>query len=195
VTYLRALGIGLMLSLVVFGIAATRTLEMGAGEMSVSDRAFDAGELDRAVRHARRAAALYAPGAAHVDAAYARLRAVALGAERTRDLTLARGAWRAMRAASLESRHVWQPHAASLAEAEASLARLDGSPPASRPRVLHPAATAALAGCLALVVLGFVRVVRRARRASGRWSFQHALAALAVLALGVVGFGLTLFAI
>jgi hypothetical protein len=184
-----------MLSLVVFAIAATRTLELGAGEMSVSDRAFDAGQLDRAVRHARSAAALYVPGAAHVDAAYARLRAVALGAERTRDLALARGAWRAMRAAALESRHVWQPHAASLAEAEASLSRLDGLPPPARPVVLQPAFAAALAGCFALVVLGFVRVVRRARRASGRWSFQQALAALAVLALGAVGFGLTLFAI
>jgi len=185
----------LLLSLVVFAVAVARTLELGAAELDVSDRAFDAGELERAVRHARRAAALYVPSAAHVAAAHARLRAVALGAERARDLGVARSAWRALRASVLESRHVWQPHASELTEAEANLMRLEAAARLPRPSVMAPGAAGVLAGCFALGVLGFVGSVWRGLGASGRWAFQRARAPIALLALGVLGFGLTLYAI
>ena len=185
----------LLLSLLLLSVAAARTLELGVAEMDVSDRAFDAGELESAVRHARRAAALYVPSAAHVAAAHARLRAVALGAERARDLGVARSAWRALRASVLESRHVWQPHASELEEAEANLMRLDGAARVPPPSVVSPAATGVLAGCFALGVLGFVGSVWRGLGASGRWALHRARGTLALLAFGVLGFGLTLYAI
>lgn len=123
---LRTLGAGAALSLIVFALVAYRVSERGARELAESDRAFDAGRLELAVQHARRAAAAYVPGAPHVRLALERLRAVARGAERTRDLPLARAAWRAVRAAAIESRHVWQPHAVELAAADLELARLSG---------------------------------------------------------------------
>jgi hypothetical protein len=99
--------------------------------MRESDRAFDAGELTLAVRHARRAAALYVPGAAHVELGFERLVAVAVGAERARNPELAMTAWRAVRAAAIESRHVWLPHARELEQADLNLARLSGVPSAA----------------------------------------------------------------
>ena len=86
------LGLASALLLVIFALATLRTLWRGDAEMAASDRAFDQGELELALRHARRAATAYVPGAAHVDAAYARLQALGLGAERARDAALATSA-------------------------------------------------------------------------------------------------------
>lgn len=124
----RPLALVAALPILLFALVTLRTSSRGQTELAASDRAFDAGQLELAVRYARRAAAAYVPGAAHVDAAYARLRAVAVGAERARELELAARAWQAVRAAALESRHVWQPHARELEQADLNLARLRGLP-------------------------------------------------------------------
>lgn len=142
---LRQLAALLTLALIVFALLAQRSIAHGEQDMLESDRAFDSGELELAVLHARRAATAYVPGARHVAAGFERLRAVARGAERERDLGLAQQAWGAVRAAALESRHLWQPHPEALREAEAQLARLS---PGGR-----PSASGRLKG-LSLVSLG-----------------------------------------
>jgi hypothetical protein len=123
---LRQLAALAAIGLVVFALLAQRTMSRGEDEMRASDRAFDSGRLELAVLHARRAATAYVPGARHVASGYERLRAVARGAERERDIPLARSAWGAVRAAAIESRHLWQPHPDALGEADAELARLSG---------------------------------------------------------------------
>jgi hypothetical protein len=121
---LRSLGAGAALALVLFALLAERTRERGMLWMSESDTAFDAGRMPLALQQARAAATAYVPGADHVRRGYERLRAVARGAERARDLELSAAAWRAMRAAAIESRHLWQPHADELREADRELRRL-----------------------------------------------------------------------
>jgi hypothetical protein len=115
-------------------LLAFRTVQRGEAELAASERAFDAGQVELALQHARQAAAAYVPGAQHVDAAYGRLVAIARGAELARDPELARLAWSAVRGAAWESHHVWQPRAAELREADAQLARLNG-PALGPPRV------------------------------------------------------------
>jgi HAMP domain-containing protein len=121
---LRTLGTAAALALVLFALVAERTRERGARWIEDSDRAFDAGRMELAVQHARAAATAYVPGAEHVRLGYARLRAVARGAQRARDIELSAAAWRAMRAAAIESRHVWQPHEDELREADRELSHL-----------------------------------------------------------------------
>jgi hypothetical protein len=96
----------------------------GEQEMRLSDEAFHTGDVRTATLHARRAAVLYAPGAPHVRPAYDRLVAIALGAEAAGDTDVARTAWRAVRGAALETRHLWIPHQAELDRANGNLARL-----------------------------------------------------------------------
>jgi hypothetical protein len=132
---LRSLATAAVLALVLFALVAERTRERGALWIAASERAFDAGSLELAREHARAAATAYVPGAEHVNQGYARLRALARGAERARDLELAGAAWRAMRAAAIESRHLWQPHPDELSEANRELARLAGSSGSSEPEV------------------------------------------------------------
>jgi hypothetical protein len=59
-----------------------------------------------------------------VRAAHDRLRAIAVGAEASGHPDVAREAWEASRAALLEIRHAWQPHAELLGRANENLARL-----------------------------------------------------------------------
>ncbi|HEX3777445.1 MAG TPA: hypothetical protein VHV51_23400 [Polyangiaceae bacterium] len=102
-----------------------RVISEGNSELAASDVAFNDGDLRPALEHARRAATLYAPGAPHVQRAYERLIAIALGAEAAGDAKTAFAAWQAVRAAALESRHVWVAHAAELERANQNLARLE----------------------------------------------------------------------
>lgn len=81
--------------------------------------------------HARRAAVLYAPGAPHVADAYARLVAIAVGSESAGNVEMAELAWRAVRGAALETRHLWVPHRSELERANQSLARLEARSVAS----------------------------------------------------------------
>jgi hypothetical protein len=128
---LRSLATALAVALVSFALVAERTAARGARELLESDRAFDGGRLELAIQHARAAATAYVPGAQHVALGYARLSAVAHGAERARDVELAMTAWRAMRAAAIESRHLWQPHPDELRQADGQLARLRKGPEAT----------------------------------------------------------------
>jgi len=169
----RRLALATALVPVLFALVALRTLSRGEAELAASDRAFDAGELELAVRTARRAATAYVPGARHVDAAYARLRAVALGAERSGDLALAGTAWQAVRAAANESRHLWRAHAPELERADANLARLSGQPAAPRARSLpdppRPAGALLLATGFATALGSLLWFAASAWTASGRW--------------------------
>jgi len=106
------------------GVATLRAVLDGEREIAASDAAFDANDLHGAIQHARRAASAYAPRAAHVERGYARLLAVARGAEATGQPDVAMLAWQAERAAALESASLWQPFPERLEEANRNLARL-----------------------------------------------------------------------
>jgi hypothetical protein len=127
--WLRPLSIVLLLGVLALAALTGRAVIDGEEQMRLSDATFDQGDLRAATEHARRGAVLYAPGAPHVQAAYERLHAIAVGAESAGKHELAQAAWRAMRGAALETRHVWVPRAAELARANDNLARLSGSDP------------------------------------------------------------------
>ncbi len=123
--WLRQLAL-LAFFLVLIGAAlSARVILEGQSELAASDAAFDAGNLDPALEHARRSATLYAPGAPHVDRAYERLIAIALGAEAAGQPKTAFLAWQGVRSAALESRHVWLTHPAELERANQNLSRLE----------------------------------------------------------------------
>lgn len=103
---------------------SARVIWEGQSELSASDAAFDRGELEPALEHARRSATLYAPGAPHVTRAYERLMAIALGAEAEGQPKIAFLAWQAVRSAALESRHLWLARPRELDRANQNLARL-----------------------------------------------------------------------
>lgn len=112
-------------ALVLFGAVATLRAQLdGQREIAASDAAFDADDLRGAIEHARRAASSFVPGAPHVEQGYARLIAVARGAEATGRPDLAMLAYQAQRAAVLESASVVLPFPARLEEANRNLARL-----------------------------------------------------------------------
>jgi hypothetical protein len=165
----RSVAVLSLVLLAASALLAFRAVQRGELELAASERAFDAGQVERALQHARRAAADYVPGAEHVDRAYDRLRAIARGAELARDPELARLAWSAVRGAAWESRHLWQPRAAELAEADAELARLAGAQPAGAQAVgtAEPsrgvAFVLALAGGAAALALGLWWVLSQER--------------------------------
>ncbi len=122
--WLRRLAVGLMTLVFAAAVLTARVVVDGEKEMRLSDQAFDAGDVRTATLHARRAAVLYAPGAPHVRPAYDRLVAIAVGAEAAGDTEVARTAWRAVRGAALETRHLWIPHQVELDRSNRNLARL-----------------------------------------------------------------------
>jgi hypothetical protein len=130
--WLRRSALGLLLAVLVLAALTGRMVVEGEAELKTSDAAFDRGDLPEATLHARRAAIMYAPGAPHVPAAFARLRAIAHGAEALGDVNMARRAWGAMRGAALETRHFVVPHAAELDLANENLARLSAASPGER---------------------------------------------------------------
>ncbi|MEZ4223972.1 MAG: hypothetical protein R3B13_23690 [Polyangiaceae bacterium] len=109
------------------GLFTLRQVSDGEAEMRASDRAFNQDDLALATLHARRAATAFAPGAPHVDRAYRRLEAIATGAEATSRQAEATAAWRAMRSAALETRHLWVTMPRQLQQANDNLARLQVS--------------------------------------------------------------------
>jgi hypothetical protein len=122
--WLRRAALGMLLAVLVLAGLTAKVVVEGEAALAKSDAAFDRGDLRESVLYARRAALLYAPGAPHVGAAYARLGAIAVGAEATGQGEVARQAWGAVRGAALETRHLWTPRGADLARANANLARL-----------------------------------------------------------------------
>jgi hypothetical protein len=75
--------LGLLLVVMALTVITVHAISRGEREMTLSDAAFRHADLELALAHARRAAVLYAPGAPHVDAAFARLVAIAVGSEAT----------------------------------------------------------------------------------------------------------------
>jgi len=123
--WLRRFALALVLSLLFAAVLTARLVIDGERALAASERAFDQGDVRTATLHARSAALAYAPGAPHVDAAYARLIAIATGAEAAGDRDVAAVAWRAVRAAGVETRHLWTGRAAEVARANQNLARLE----------------------------------------------------------------------
>lgn len=190
------------LGLVSFAFGTFRTLERGQQELAASDAAFDRGELEPALLHARRGALLYVPGAPHVARAYDRMRAIALGSERARDPVLAAAAWRAMRAAALETAHLWQPHGYELGEANAQLERLLAAAPVAA-RFVDSAArngraalwALLLAGGFGAAVVGAILTIWRGLRPSGEWVLARVRLPLVLTLAGVVCSALALLQI
>lgn len=185
--------LAMALGLVSFALATFRTLEQGEQELGLSDAAFDRGELEPALLHARRAAILYVPGAPHVTGAYERMRAIALGSERAREPTLAIAGWRAMRAAALATAHLWQPHAYELGEANAQLERLLPGAPGTATFVTGaqrsgraPIWTLLLGAGFAAALVGGVLTVWRGLRPSGEWVLGRARLPLVLTLAGVI---------
>ena len=110
--------------LLLLALATTRAVLDGRRELAASDAAFDADDLHGSIQHARRAASAYVPGAPHVEHGYARLTAIAHGAEANGKPHIAALAWQAQRAAALESASFKQPFPERLDEANRNLARL-----------------------------------------------------------------------
>ncbi|MET0410508.1 MAG: hypothetical protein ABW217_04405, partial [Polyangiaceae bacterium] len=138
-------------------------------------------------------ALLYVPGASHVTAAYERIRAIALGSERAREPVMAAAAWRAMRAAALETAHLWQPHGYELGEANAHLERLLPAAPgnlgfaeAAARRTRAPVWTLLLGGGFAAAVVGSILTIWRGLRPSGEWVLGRARLPLALTLAGVI---------
>ncbi len=122
---LQRLALVAFLVVLIGAALSARVILEGEAELSASNAAFDRGELEPSLDHARRSATLYAPGAPHVTRAYERLIAIAVGAESAGQAKVAFLAWQAVRSAALESRHVWLPRQSELDRANQNLARLE----------------------------------------------------------------------
>jgi hypothetical protein len=202
--WLRTFSVALLLAVLALAVLTARAVVDGERELRQSDAGFDRGDLRAATDHARRAAVLYAPGAPHVPAAYERLVAIAVGAESAGQRAHAEAAWRAVRGAALETRHVFIPHARELERANENLARLAArgiksqSPPADAAQVIerarrelardHAPAGAWIAVLLVgfvLAVSGLVLAVLRGVAPDGRIALRQARVALLLAAFGV----------
>ncbi len=189
------------LTVLTLALFSARVILEGESQLSASDAAFDRGELSSALDHARRAATLYAPGAAHVERAYERMNALALGAEAAGQPKIAFLAWQAMRSAALESRHVWLPRQAELERANQNLARLEAQArdSAGSDRVKTqgqaltrlnaddapaPAWIAVLGAGFLLALAGLSLFAFRGLNRTGELSFQRARLGLLLFAIG-----------
>ena len=202
--WLRRIAFGLLVLVLLLAALTARVVLEGEAELRKSDAAFDRGDLREAVLYARRSAVLYAPGAPHVAAAYARLAAVALGAEATNQVDVARLAWGAVRGAALETRHFWTPREADLARANASLARLSSADGAlaDRSRMTRALARddAPRAPWILVLGLGFGLFAAglllssvRGVSATGQISAKGLLVSLLVMLLGVACWTLSVY--
>lgn len=182
-------------------VFSARVILEGESELSASDAAFDRGELSLALDHARRSATLYAPGAPHVERAYERMTALALGAEAAGQPKIAFLSWQAIRSAALESRHVFLPRQAELERANENLARLEAlsrdSSGSDRPQnqaqalsrlnaddAPAPAWIAVLGAGFLLALAGLSLFAFRGLNRTGKVSFQRARLGLLLFAIG-----------
>jgi hypothetical protein len=154
-----------------------RAVVEGERALDESEAAFDRGELVESLRKARLAASLVAPGADHVDRAFARLIVIARGAEASGDLDLARLAWEAVREASIQGQGPLSRPSDRLTRANENLVRLSTRAAGERPGI-DPEA--------------FARTIERdLARATARdpiWSIALATGlGLSVLGLGWLG--------
>lgn len=121
---LRSLALALLLVVLGLALLTWRAVSEGEAAMQQSDVAFNAGDVRGSLVYARRAATSYAPGAPHVSQAYARLQAIAIGAEAKGDLETAAEAWRGVRSAVLDTRSLITTRSEELSRANRALARL-----------------------------------------------------------------------
>lgn len=192
---------GLTIALVVLGLATVRVVLSGEAEIAASDDALRAGDPHEAVVRARRAAQWYAPGAAHVSVAYARLIALARASEERKRFDIALLAWRGVRSAALTTRWLLTPHAADLAMADKEIARLmalEAGSPDERARIeqeellrltvrTHPSSrwTAALVVGFVMAATGAGLAARRGAAPGGRFRFSQARWPFAVMLVGI----------
>jgi hypothetical protein len=179
--------------------ATLRAVLDGEREITASDEAFDGGDLHAAIQHARRAASAYMPQAPHVERGYARLLAIARGAEASGQPDVALLAWQAQRAAVLESQSILRPFPERLEEANRNLARLQAAKTAAegeRAEVAqrlfrraegqrdHPPWGALLAVGLFVSAAGMAWFAARGVGADGRVAWLRGRWGLLVVALG-----------
>jgi hypothetical protein len=146
--WLRPVTVAVLLITLALGVVTLNVVAEGERAMARSDVAFNRGEAEVALAHAQRAAVLYAPGAPHRAAAYERMAAIAVGSERQGNAGLALRAWRAIRGASLETRHAWLPEPKWLALANENLARLQAQGLAAEQLADRQAAQSEILGLL-----------------------------------------------
>ena len=180
---------------------SARVILEGQAELAASDVAFNDGDLRPALEHARRSATLYAPGAPHVERAYERLIAIALGAEAAGQPKTAFLAWQGVRSAALESRHVWVSHTAELERANENLSRLEtlarGIGDADQGKVQQQALSrlsadsapapgwiAVLGGGFLLALLGLALFAFQGLDKAGKVSVRRAQVGLALFVIG-----------
>jgi hypothetical protein len=116
--------VSLLALLAVAGVSLTRR---GSQEMQLSDSAFHAGDLRASIVHAKAAALAYVPGSAHVLSAYARLEAIAKGAEARGDLMLARWAWETLRNVHVATHYPGRPASALERDANVGVERINAA--------------------------------------------------------------------
>jgi len=194
------------------GAMTVRALVEGEREYRASGTLLASGELEQAIVRARRAAAWYVPGAAHVPAAYERLIGIAKVAEGRSDTRLALLAWHAVRSASLSSRWVVEPHTRERLVADASIARLSARLPIApgaektEPEVErevlealsrheHPFApwVLVLLSGFGLLTAGFATLGMRAVDATGKPSWRRAHWGIWLSAAGLIAWALGLW--
>jgi hypothetical protein len=194
-----------LVAVVVLGAVTARVVVSGEREIAASTDALRAGDAHEATVRARRAAAWYAPGAPHVDVAYARLMALGREAEKRRRWDVAVLAFEGVREASIATRWLITPHAGDLEEAERAIARIRARDERAPAAATEPeavierqllealaarpgpsrAASATLGAAFLTWAGGLAWLLARAVDATGRLDRRRAWPALAVSALGV----------
>jgi hypothetical protein len=198
------------------GAIALRVVMEGRAALADGDDWMLRGKPAEAIRSYETAARWYLPLAPHVDAAYARLRALAgdpghaagarTGWRTADDDATALLAWRAIRGAARATRTLWTPHAGDLADAEAAIAHASArtpgagdAGPTTRDReawyLAHLATTgrpriaAAALAALGIVawVAGALGLARRGIDEAGHLIRRPALVSAAAIVLGLAG--------
>jgi len=181
---------------VLVGIGTARQIELGRGAVRDADAALARGDLAEAMARARDAAEAAAPGSPYPREGFARLEAIARGAEARADERVAVAAWGAMRAAAtageapLTPRGPWTQLAddglvragsrplVATAEVHASEAALRAALAGHGEAEIPPAATLTLLGAGALAFfLGIARLAAATRNTSPLVRERAAMAA------------------
>ena len=123
----RFLTLGILSFVLLLIVAGLTLTARGRDEMAKSDVAFHDARLRDAVVHARQAALAYVPGSDHVNAAHARLLAIAKGAESSGDRELARIAWDTLRLVHVQTHYPGRPASELEQQAENGVERLRGA--------------------------------------------------------------------
>jgi hypothetical protein len=123
----------LWLVVAVLGVAAARELVEGARAVTASEQAIAREDRTRAIALARHAAEAVTPGSPYPARGYALLARIARDAEARGEIADATAAWRAIRAAAIETRGAGVDASAWKRAANEALARLGGADPAQGP--------------------------------------------------------------